>query len=46
MSTWKLLKKSEIDQNQVDEESDSEPLMDPDFNYMQSDDDSDDELII
>jgi len=45
MSTWKLLKKSEIDQNQVDEESDSEPLMDPNFNYMHSDD-SDDELII
>jgi hypothetical protein len=46
MSTWKLLKKSEIDQNQVDEKSDSEPLMDPNFNYMKSDDDSDDELII
>ncbi len=41
MSTWKLLKKSENIHNNVDNESDSEPIMDPNFNYMQSDNDSD-----
>lgn len=46
MSTWKLLKKSENIQNNIDEsDSDSEPIMDPNFNYMQSDDNSDNESL-
>ena len=45
MSTWKLLKKSENIQNNNDDDSDSEPIMDPNFNYMQSDDSDNESLI-